>query len=123
MIGNEEQRKEIEKALKEIAKQNKTKYKQILDNTDCGDTEIVLGWYKNDYDDKEKQRMSFDIIYGHFIDTDGDYSSYMWGYYFELSDTFEEDMQNKINEIIEKDTNALKEGEKTIERLQKLVSE
>lgn len=123
MIGNKENLNEIKELLHKIAKQNKEKYGHILDNTDCGATEIVLGFYKKDFDEEAKHRIKFNIISGYFIDTDN-YSSYntFWGNYFELSDTFEQDMEEKLQKLKEKEIMSKKNGEETIKRLKRLVS-
>ena len=122
MIGNREQREQIKELLKEIAKENNKKYGHILDDTDCGETDIILGHYKHDFNENTIHTIRFDIISGYFIDTDGDCSeTILWGNYFKLSDTFEQDMQEKIEELKEKERECKKDTKNTIERLQKVL--
>lgn len=124
MIGDKESRNQIKELLHKIANKNKEKYGHILDDTDCGNTTIFLGYYKHNFDSKQKYHMYFDIISGHFIDAENDYSyNTLWGHYFELSDTFEDDMREKIKKLKICESSNKDEGKDTVDRLQKLVSE
>ena len=98
MIGNVEILKDIQKKLKEIAHLNKQEYGHILDMTDIASTNILLGTLKYNPDEQVRRTARFDIIFGDIYDADNSRID-LHNYYFELSNRFEKDMEEKIKEL------------------------
>lgn len=122
MIGSTNAKARITELLQEIAHNNKQNYGHILDMTDCGSTIITLGCGKEDYDDNEWYRLSFDVIWGDIIDVDGSCFDHIPYDYFELSSEFEKNMNNMLNSLTKALDNTTEEEKQTIERLEALAN-
>lgn len=120
MIGNKDILKEIQEKLKEIAHLNKQEYGHILDMTDISSTNIILGAVKYDPDERAKTTVRFDIIFGGIYIANNSKIN-LHNYYFELSNSFEKDMNEKIKEMEEALDEVTFIEKATIRRLDEII--
>lgn len=122
MIGSKDVIKRIRELLGEIAHINEQKYGYILYLTDVDYTKVVLGRVK-DEEDNCLHTVYFDVIYGDVTFGNSDQVKLSDYDYFELDKKFEEKVEWRINQILEKLNEVTVEEKETIETLERMLGD